>query len=306
MTESLVLAFSAAVAWGASDFLGGIATRTVSVLRVLAVSQTCGLAVSSAVFLVTGARLPSGAAILEAAVAGVCAVVALAMLYLALAAGRSAMVGPIAASGVIIPVVVGLVEGNTLRPATAAGMVLAGVGIVCSSWEPSARHGEELGQHRLVVTMLAIGAALTTGGYLTLRKAASASSSLGTIEVLKLTASASAALVLATTGSLNRRRRAQLATGERADAGVSVNLLRNAVLLLLLAGVGVADVGAEILYATSTLHGPLSVVSMISGLYPVITIGLFIGIYKEQVNAVQLVGAVGAIAGLGLIAIGAA
>ncbi len=76
-------------------------------------------------------------------------------------------------------------------------------------------------------------------------------------------------------------------------------------LLLLLAGVGVADVGAEILYATSTLHGPLSVVSMISGLYPMITIGLFIGIYKEQVNAVQLVGAVGAIAGLGLIAIGA-
>ena len=303
MTESLVLAFSAAVAWGASDFLGGITTRTVSVLRVLAVSQTCGLAVISAVFLVTGARLPLGAAILEAALAGVCAVVALAMLYLALAAGRSAMVGPIAASGVIIPVIVGLVEGNTLRPATATGMVLAGVGVVCSSWEPSARQGAEVGEHRLVVTMLAIGAALTTGGYLTLIKAASASSSLGTIEVLKLTASVFAVLALAATRSPGRRRRAQL--GERAGAGASVELPRSAVLWLLLVGVGVADVGAEILYATSTLHGQLSVVSMISGLYPVITIGLFIGIYNERVNAVQLIGAVGAIAGLSLIAIGA-
>jgi ABC-type enterochelin transport system permease subunit len=56
------------------------------------------------------------------------------MLYLAPAAGRSAMVGPIAASGAVVPVIVGLIEGDTLRPATAAGMVLAGVGTVCSSW----------------------------------------------------------------------------------------------------------------------------------------------------------------------------
>jgi hypothetical protein len=99
-----------------------------------------------------------------------------------------------------------------------------------------------VGQHRLVVTMLAIGAALTTGGYLTLIKAGSASSSLGTIEVVKLTASASAALVLAATGSLACRRRAQFATGERADAGAFVKLPRNAALWLLLAGVGVAEV----------------------------------------------------------------
>jgi hypothetical protein len=48
--------------------------------------------------------------------------------------GRRQIVGPIAASGAVVPVIVGLIEGDTLRPATAAGMVLAGVGTVCSSW----------------------------------------------------------------------------------------------------------------------------------------------------------------------------
>ncbi|MDA8316165.1 MAG: EamA family transporter [Actinomycetota bacterium] len=301
--DSLLLALSAAIAWGASDFLGGITTRAVSVVRVLAVSQSCGLVVISVVFLASGARFPSGIAILEASLAGVAAVVALGMLYVALAIGRSAMVGPIAASGVIVPVVVGLVEGNTLTLVTTAGMVLAGVGIFCSGWEePSEHRGDKTRRRRPVVVALAVGAALTTGAYLTLIKAASASSSLGTIEVLKVTATACALLVLFVVDSSTQRRR--LRSGATLSTGDSAGLTRRRLRWVLVAAVGIADVVAEVLYATSTVHGQLSIVSMISGLYPVVTIGLFVAIYKERVNGVQLVGAVVAIAGLSLIAIG--
>ena len=299
---SLLLAFSAAIAWGVSDFLGGIITRAVSVVRVLAVSQSCGLVVISVVFLASGARFPSGIAILEASLAGVAAVVALGMLYVALAIGRSAMVGPIAASGVIVPVVVGLVEGNTLTLVTTAGMVLAGVGIFCSGWEEPSEHRMDKTRRRPVVVGLAVGAALTTGAYLTLIKAASASSSLGTIEVLKVTATACAILVLFVVDSSTQRRR--LKSGTTLSTGDSAGLSRRRLGWVLVAAVGIADVAAEVLYATSTVHGQLSIVSMISGLYPVVTIGLFVAIYKERVNGVQLVGAVTAIAGLSLIAIG--
>ncbi len=302
MTTSLVLAFSAALAWGASDFLGGITTRELSVLQVLAVSQTCGLVVITIIFFASGGRPLSGIAVLYAAMAGVAAVLALAMLYLALAIGRSAMVGPIAASGVVVPVVVGLIQGNTLRSVTTAGMALAGVGIIFASWEPPEDRKSNSMRSQPAVVALALGAALTTGAYLTLIKAASQTSSLGTIEVLKLTATGCAILVLLVVKSSTRRQFAPSIGPEPRDRA---ELTHDAVRWVLVAGVGVADVVAELLYATSTVNGQLSVVSMVSGLYPVFTVALFITIYKERVNAVQLIGAAGAIAGLGLIAAGA-
>lgn len=291
----------AALAWGASDFLGGATTKTLSVLPVLAVSQACGLIVSSIVFAASGARLPTGVGVFEAGFAGVFGVLALALLYLALSIGRSAMVGPMTATGVTLPIVVGLFQGNPLSRVTVVGMLLAGAGIVCSSWEHVARQATGV-QRPLVVVGLALGAALATGAYLTLVQAASSTSALGTVEILKLAATGSAAFALSAAWVAFRR--SESGGAARDAVALFKDDPRALAVWLAVAAVGITDVAAEILYATSTVHGELSVVAMVSGLYPAVTIGLFAMIYRERVNPVQLLGVVGAVVGLSLIAVG--
>jgi drug/metabolite transporter (DMT)-like permease len=68
--------------------------------------------------------------------------------------------------------------------------------------------------------------------------------------------------------------------------------------------VGVCDVGANVLFSLATTHGYLSVVSVLSALYPVVTVALAAAVLHERVARSQRVGVVGALAGAALISAG--
>ena len=67
--------------------------------------------------------------------------------------------------------------------------------------------------------------------------------------------------------------------------------------------VGLLDVGADVFFAFATTIGLLSIVSILSSLYPVATVLLARVVLQERMARLQQAGVVLALAGVGLISI---
>jgi drug/metabolite transporter (DMT)-like permease len=76
--------------------------------------------------------------------------------------------------------------------------------------------------------------------------------------------------------------------------------------LPLLLAVGAGDVGANALFAVASTHGLLAVVSVLSSLYPAVTVLLARVVHAERMTGVQNAGVAAALAGVVLIASGGA
>lgn len=121
----IVLALSAAAIWGAADFLGGFASRSIRALQVLFVSQAIGLvAMLISVIVVPGT--PTGADLAWGAVGGVLGNAGLYGLYRELARGQAGVVAPTTAvSAALTPVAVGLALGERPTTVTMLGVAIA-------------------------------------------------------------------------------------------------------------------------------------------------------------------------------------
>jgi drug/metabolite transporter (DMT)-like permease len=73
---------------------------------------------------------------------------------------------------------------------------------------------------------------------------------------------------------------------------------------LLLAAVGVVDAGATLLYGIATTRGLLSVIGVLSSLYPIVIVVLARVLLAERVARSQLAGVAVALAGVALISAG--
>lgn len=317
---SVLPAAGAAASWGVSDFLGGATTRSLPVARVLAVSQATGLALVTATVLVRGTPLPHGAAAWEAAGAGVAAIAALALLYVALARGNAIVVAPLAATGSAIPMIVGLVQGDPVRPADAVGIALAFAGVLAASWEPGDRTETADRGGGLVVALLALGAAAATGLYLTLIDLASRQGAVGAIEGVRIAATGTMAVVLAGQLSVGVARRVHGARGAGAGAGAETGEADRASGAVELGGVtrsgfgnpllwiwvavvcvGITDALAELGFASASVGGHLDVVSVVAGSYPAVTVLLAVAVLRQRAHPVQAVGAVATLIGVLLL-----
>ncbi|MBV9821030.1 MAG: hypothetical protein JO144_02205 [Actinobacteria bacterium] len=296
----LVLALTAALSWGVSDFLGGLATRDSPVIRVLAVSQPVGLAGCSVALLASGQSLPSGWHLVQALAAGLAAVLALGMLYLALARGKAVIVAPVAAVGAAVPVAVGIALGDPVTVVTGTATVLALAGIVAASWETDEPDAPP-GASGAATVALSLGAALATGLYLTLIDLASESGQyFGVVEALRLAASVSAVGAFLCWRVILRRRggTTRQVAAWHVDGDGLVGVARRRALLLTMAGVGLTDAAAEICYAWASTHAALSVVAVLAGLYPVVTVALSLLVLRQRIRLVQGIGAAAALTGV--------
>jgi drug/metabolite transporter (DMT)-like permease len=69
-------------------------------------------------------------------------------------------------------------------------------------------------------------------------------------------------------------------------------------LLLAMAGVGLTDAVAEICYAWASTRAALSVVAVLAGLYPVVTVALSLLLLRQRIRLVQGIGAAAALTGV--------
>src|SRR5829696_345108 len=133
------LALASSISWGLSDFLGGFQSRRHALLAVLVLSQGLALAILLVALAAGAPTEHDTAATLWAAGVGALGLFGLAAFYWALSIGTMSVVAPISATGVAIPVLVGLLSGERPAPIQVAGMALACGGVVLAARQaPSA------------------------------------------------------------------------------------------------------------------------------------------------------------------------
>lgn len=278
-----VLALLSSLLWGGADFLGGTMSRRYRPVVVVGLSQSAGFVAVALVAAAAGAYGDGLGYLPWAVLAGLSGVVGLVSFYAALAAGTMGVVSPIAALGVAVPVLVGLLRGE--RPATlqlvGIGLAVAGV-VLASGPELSGRAGSR-------PLLLAVAAALGFGVALLSIAQGSDSSTLMTLVAMRATSLTllGAALAVALARGL---RGGELAPG-RADLG-------------LVALLGVGDVAANLTFGLASTRGLVSVVAVLGSLYPVVTVLMARVLHGERLGTAATVGVAGALGGVALIAVG--
>lgn len=278
------LGLSAAFCWGISDFLAGRQSRSISVLVVLVGSQTIGLCGLAAMLAITAPGAPSASLLVLAPLAGITGALGLASFYRALAVGSMSLVAPITASGVTVPVLVGVLRGDELGVVTASGVMLAIGGVIFASRagaEPESIAGERSGLSKRAAG-LSITAALSMGVSLTLL-GVSAEHGVPWTLVLARCAAVSAGLVtlLVARPAIPRPR-----------------------MLVPVVVVGVLETLATGVYTLATTKGLLSLTAVAASLYPVVTVLLARGFLHERLNRAQAVGVFAVLLGVVLMAAG--
>lgn len=274
-----LLALTSSLLWGAGDFLGGTASRRLPAVAVVGVSQAIALVVFALAAWLTGA-LSSGMPAdgwAWAAGAGVSGLVGLVAFYSALARGTMGVVAPLAALGVLVPAIVGLVAGERPSAWQLVGALLGVAGGVLAS-------GPELTSRQAGLPVaLALLAGVSFGMVLVFLAEGSEDSPLLTLVGMR-TASVLVLLVVA--------------LAVRSLGGVAARDLP------LLALIGLLDGGANLAYAVATTLGLLSLVAVLASLYPAVTVLLARIVHHEQMSRVQDLGVAAAVAGIVLVAAG--
>lgn len=268
-----LLALLSSLSWGTSDFMGGLAARRVGAVRVLAVSYPAGAVLITFLALVVIPGQWSWSTVGVGLIAGSVGALAIGLLYAALSHGQMGIVSPITAvlSGAV-PVVVGVVAGESLSTLALAGVAVAGVAVVLVS--------RESGPHRstpIRAVLLAVASGLAIGVYLSVIGTAPSDSG---IWVATMGRWVSTILVLGILFVLIQRSR-------KAPARV-----RAAFPWSLALAAGALDALANAIFQLAAQRGLLAIVAVIGSLYPAATVILARVLLKETLSRIQLLGVV--------------
>ena len=139
----IILALGAAVAYGLSDFIGGLASRRTTAWPVALLGGLGGLA-GALVLALTVAGDPTTADLAWGAVAGLGSGAGTVFLYRGLATGRMSVVAPVSAVGAaVLPVAIGVATGERPSALVAIGVVVALPGIWLVARVPDQTAGGE-------------------------------------------------------------------------------------------------------------------------------------------------------------------
>lgn len=271
------LALASAGLWGTADFAGGLVSRRLPPVAVVACSQAFGLLFVGVAALITGAYAAPVDWVLWAVLAGASGSLALVLFYAALSAGTMGVVSPIAALGAVVPVLLGLLAGERPSALQVAGIVVALLGAAAAS-------GPELsGAGRARPVVLAALAGLGFGLALYLIGRGAESSTLMTLVGMRATSVAAFVVV---------------AIAARTTGGVAARDLPS------LAAIGAADAGANLAFGVASTLGLLSVTAVLGSLYPVFTVLLARFVLRERLRRVQQAGVMAALGGVVLLSVG--
>ncbi len=281
LVVSILLALAASLSWGVSDFLGGLLARRLAVAPVLLTSQAVGFGLLVVLATLRGSPHLDARAIGFAIAASAAGLVGIAALYRGMAVGVVSIVAPISATGAVFPVLFGVLRGERATVLQGLGIALALFGIVLASRAADDKHPA----HGPAVARgvgLAVLAAAGFGGFFIFLHEASTADVLWVAVVQRLTGVG----IVATVALLLRK---SISIAKQRLPGVIT--------------VGVLDTTANVLYATASTTGLVSVAAVLASLFPVVTVVLARVVLDERLTATQTLGVVCALAGVALIAL---
>lgn len=280
------LGLAASLFWGASDFLGGLATRKAHVVGVVAVAHGLSLGLLLLAALATHSPLPPQRFVLLGLCAGIVGGMALILYYQALSLGEmgltTALTGLLTA---LVPVAHSFITQGSPKSTQVAGFVLAAAAIALIAYAPA-------GLPRPLALGLASIAGLCFGVFLVVLKLSSEYSLLWQL-VFSRVASATLAggIVIAML----------LRPGENAAAWRR-QAEKNR-FLWIAGSAGVLEATGSLLYMQATREGRLDVAAVLASLYPVVTIVLAAWLLKERATSSQTVGMALALGAVVLVSI---
>lgn len=333
---TVILGLGGALVYGAADFLGGLAARRISALRVTAVG-----ALSGVMLLVLGSLVLPGRwsweAMLWGGISGVTGAAAIALLYACLAIGPMSILSPLTAvTSAIVPLTWGLITGAQLGPIAYPAFGLALVAVVLVGFVPSKEavrptvagllmatvSGTLIGAFYILVDQTPDDSGLVP---LVANRTVNAAIMITLIVALAMFAAArhvraaDAPLVVfdGAHGAPHGLGSAGAASSAGADAigmGATARggLLRASAAVLrggwrggfwLAVGCGVLDALANIVVLVGLRVGDLTIVSVLTALYPAGTILLAAVVLRERIARLQWVGLALALAASAMLAV---
>lgn len=284
----VIIGLGAALIFGAADFLGGLAAKRMNAVLVTAMVAAVGLAALLLVLPFFGG-VWSWQAVIFGGLSGVAGAIAIVLLYASLAIGPMSILSPLTAVvSAIVPLTVGLATGDQLGPLGYLALGIALVAVVLVGFVP------EKGAVRpsLKGLLMATGSGIAIGAFLILIDATPDDSGLVPLVANR---AANSTLMFAIVGVL-----ALLALRRGRERTPSASLRTG--LLLATAG-GVIDAVANMLLLLGVRLGELSVIAVLSALYPAGTIILAAIVLRERIAPVQYVGLVLAIGAAAMLAV---
>ena len=277
---ALSLSLAACFGWGVADFLGGLKSRQLSVFSVLMVSSFFGLGAILVIVLIRGVAPPDSPSLLLAVVGGGAGLTAMFLLYKGLSIGSMAIVAPISATGVILPVVVSLAAGDSPAPLQKVGMFVAIAGAVLASLE---KNDDGSSRRPATGVGLAIGSAIAAGIFFVVMDQASEADPYWAAFLMRLSYFAFLIIIF-------------LLKRPTVQAG---KVHMPAIIFL-----GICDALAGFAYALATTRGILGLVAVVGALYPAVTVLLSMLILNERPQPVQFIGVILAVGGIAFISAG--
>lgn len=273
----VILALLSSLVWGLSDFLGGTLSKKRKAIAVIGGSQSFGLFFVALVAVLIQAWTWNQSVWINGAIAGAMGFLGLIGFYTALATGQMGIVAPISSLSAVVPVTIGLVQGEQPSKMQLVGIAVALLGVILAS-------GPELnGKVDPRPVLLALFAAVTFGFAVYFMAQGAQVSPVMTVTAMRaVQVSIAIVLVLAirSFGGLIKRDVPMLAT------------------------IGACDAGANVLYTFAASLGLLSVVSVLGSLYPIVTVLLAWWIHKERLMRIQYLGIAITFGGVALLAMG--
>lgn len=278
-TATILFGLGAALAWGAGDFGGGLASRRAPVFGVVLLSQLVGMALTFGIALARNEPFPGGTDLLLCIVAGVLGGTGITALYRGLSVGRMGIVAPI--TGVlaaIIPVTGGIALQGWPSGLVVLGIVVAVVAVVLVS-----RVADEGGGRAGLAEALVAGTTIGLFGIVI--------SQIGEgIVFSSLTVIRGVQAVLVVLVVVLSRSAWRIPRGT----------------LPLVIGVGVLDMTGNAAYLLGVQSGALAIAAVLSSLYPVTTVILAALLLREKVTRHHAVGIALAATAIALIGFGSA
>ena len=274
-----LLALAGALCWGVGDFFGGLASRRMAVIAVLAISQAIGLAGVLLWVGLTRESFPGVEKLLPAVAAGVVGLVGLGALYRGLAIGAMGIVAPISAASPVVGLSADAVQGTYPAALQWLGITLVLAGIAALSREPAAAGGGRVSSGVGLALLAALGFGLFVVGL----DAGSDESAAWAVVAARATSVSIAVLVALL-----------LSTSLRPARGAWP----------LLVAIGIGDTLANVLVAIASTQGSVGIVAVLSAMYPVVTVLLARLFLDERLTTPKRVGGAVAIGGAVLVAAG--